>query len=215
MNFPSHVLDWVKEWLHEVVKNSDVKEERTRYENSTYGPIGSILNSIFPADRQFKIKPQAALRRHQDPFSESGDQNDEPQLSDDSYTDTVHSRKMGREKHRRFPDFLVAKRGIPEVGNASDDQGKGFNDIILLIIEIKRADEAPKQSAMQIKNYLEACQNKRHISGLEGMLIEGKITRHYQVQYEGEWGNLKVTEAECMDTCSDEVLRVETRWYDT
>lgn len=197
VDFARRVLDWVKQWLDEIVKNSDNKKERTRYENSLYGPVACILNSIFAAERQFKIKPQAVHRPHQVP--ESGDRAG----SIDSYADAVRSRTMGRER-TRYPDFLVAKRGIPTPHNP----GKRSSDIILMVIEIKRDNEDSKASIGQLEDYLITCNTKRRITDLRALLIEGKRTRLYEIRY-GRRGasRPRIKEVRCIDTRSEGVLQ--------
>lgn len=138
--------------------------QAVRYESSYYGPINSWLGCYFTVPAGFMIKPQAKIRP---PAVDS----DLGRVSIDSYGGQVVARAVGgRELGLLEPDFIVVR--------ASE---KTSDDIMVLIIEVKRNNVSIQKATEQITDYMEAFaakirQDTSHplVKGtLRGLLIVG------------------------------------------
>lgn len=121
---PVRLPGWLQTRLSEVFRNP------IHYEASHYGPINALLSTYFPPDRNFLVKPQARLRREDDPSVAT-------RQSTDSYGQAV-----GTHNDDRLPDFLVC------LGSALLHA-----DIPLLLFEVKLQHITEAECAEQLDGY--------------------------------------------------------------
>ncbi|GLB39460.1 hypothetical protein LshimejAT787_0606220 [Lyophyllum shimeji] len=88
-------------WLDGHLRNIVNAIPRIHFEHSMYGPLNAYLQTFFPPDRAFMIKPQGMLRpelhpfRPFDAFSDIGDREDVPRLTEAEILNWTQGLKEG------------------------------------------------------------------------------------------------------------------------
>ena len=166
--------------------------------------LWAILNSIFPSEHQFLVKPQAVIRPsvpivssiylppgsllHPNasrsssriasiPYQPTHGHNVSisSQISTDSTGDfTLDRDDGGWEEALLIPDFLVVK------GTESMDR-----DMILVVVEVKLDDSEEDTSINQVIGYIEAIQSKNYADEFVALLVMAQKTLVWRTEKQG------------------------------
>ena len=185
---------WVKHRLETMFNASP------RFENSYYGPINSILHSIFPSVKKFLVKPQAVLLPNEPIVSSiylpPGTTKQHPDTSCSSSRIAMtaakafqgdgsksHSSKASISSIDSLGDNILPRSMggwidglfIPDflVVKATEEKTK---DVALVIVEVKLNRTGMSTSINQVKQYLNCLQTKHYSSEFVAFLCMGADT---------------------------------------
>jgi hypothetical protein len=182
------------EWTRQRLVNTFANPPR--YENSYYGPINGILNSIFPVHQRFLVKPQAVLRPTL-PVESSiylpPDTPVHPQATRSSARVSAIAVQPQTHRHHSSVDSQIS---VDSTGDAALSRSAGgwedsilipdfvvvkatestHADVILALVEVKLNDAGEETAINQVESYLNVIRSKHHAEEFVAFLSMGPRT---------------------------------------